>query len=44
MNYRNRVETDLDEVLQIESVFQNVSKKGGLYRVQVRVAEGTTPC
>ncbi|CAM9117956.1 unnamed protein product [Ectocarpus sp. 12 AP-2014] len=26
VNWRNRVETDLDEVLQIESVFENVSK------------------
>lgn len=26
VNWRNRVETDIDEVLQIESVFENVSK------------------
>lgn len=29
VNWRNRVETDLDEVLQIESVFENVSKASG---------------
>ena len=26
VNYRNKVETNLDEVLQIRNVFQNVSK------------------
>ena len=26
VNWRNKVETDLDEVLQIRSVFENVSK------------------
>lgn len=29
VNWRNGVETDLDEVLQIRSVFENVSKVGG---------------
>ena len=28
MNWRNRLETDIDEVLQIAQVFSNVSKVG----------------
>ena len=35
VNWRNRVETDLDEVLQIESVFENVSKVIGWLWVSV---------
>ncbi len=37
VNYRNKVETNLDEVLQIRNVFQNVSKvrRGGGYNDSV---------
>lgn len=41
VNWRNRVETDLDEVLQIESVFENVSKGVLANNVDLKKAFGT---
>lgn len=40
VNWRNRVETDLDEVLQIESVFENVSKVTRCVGAGIRVSIG----
>lgn len=48
VNWRNGVETDLDEVLQIRSVFENVSKvrrpRGRRQSVLLRICVGHRAC